>query len=333
MKGVLPIIKRKSGCDYHRIINPMTYLGMDVDNVIKITTPDILKETKVLFFNRTPENPIEKVLKLKFKYGFKIVLDLDDYWELNVTHPLYKTWIEKKMGEEIIKWIPNADAVTVTTARLADKVRPFNKNVHVIPNALPFGDGQFNDERYESTFTRFIYTGGESHIRDIDILKLPFSRLTGVEDAKFILAGYNPNNPKVWDKMDRVFRITKKSELREYQPLDCYMDLYKEADISIVPLESNIFTPYKSNLKVLEAGCKNIPVICSNVPPYSDEPNKDVIMYASNTREWVHWITYCYKNKQFVNEKGLELGEYVRKNYDLRKINEYRKQLFENLMS
>lgn len=333
MKGILPMIKRKSGCDYHRIINPIIYLGMDPNSFVKITTPEILKETKLFLFNRVPENSFEKVLQYKYKYGFKIVQDLDDYWELNVNHPLYKTWIEKKMGEEIFRWLPNADAVTVTTSRLADKVRPYNKNVHVIPNALPFGDGQFNDTRTESTFTRFIYTGGESHIRDVDLLKIPFSKVANLPNSKFILAGYSPNNPKVWDKMERVFALTKQHECKNYQPLDSYMNLYSDSDVSIVPLEYNIFTPYKSNLKVIEAGCKNIPVICSNVSPYSDEPNKDPILYATNTRDWVHWITYCSKNKQFVNEKGLELGEYVRKNYDLRKVNEYRKQLFEHLMS
>jgi len=335
MTGLLPIIKHNSGCDYHRIIQPLKYFGFDFNSLSKITTPEILQNTKLLFFNRSPDNPFEKIIQYRKKYGFKICLDLDDFWELNTNHPLRPTWIKNKMGEEIQKWILNADAITCTTSRLADKIRQYNKfaDVHVIPNGLPFDEGQFTKNRTESDFTRFIYTGSESHVWDVQILRMPFTKLNNLPNSKFILAGYSPKNPLVWNKMKSVFRLTRNYEIKNHLALQFYMNTYIDSDISIVPLEENIFTPYKSNLKVLEAGCKNIPIICSNVPPYLDEPNKDIIMYANNTREWVHWIKYCSENKQFVNEKGSELGEYVRKNYDLRKINEYRTQLFENLMS
>jgi glycosyltransferase involved in cell wall biosynthesis len=336
MTGVLPIIKHNSGCDYHRIINPMMNLGFDVMSVPKKSSEELMRETKILFFNRGPENPADKVLEYRKKYGFKIVLDLDDYWELNINHPMYKTWITNKLGEDIFGWVKNADAITCTTARLADKIIPHNKNVHIIPNALPYGEGQFNSIHSESNFTRFIYTGGESHVRDIDILKIPFSKLINVPNAQFILAGYSSRNTAIWDKMERSFTVNgkiKNYERREFKPLDSYMNLYTNSDVLLIPLEYNIFTPYKSNIKFLEAGCKYMPVICSNVPPYSDEPNKDIAMYAGNVREWVHWITYCYKNPNFVKEKGQQMGEYVRKHFDLTKVNEYRTQLFNHLMS
>ena len=331
MKGILPIVKN-SGCDYHRINMPLKYLGLDTTTIPKKSTADLLKETKLLLFNRIPENPMEKVLQYKFKYGFKIVQDMDDYWELNVNHPMYITWRNSKMQEEIFKWIPNADAVTVTTARLADKVRPYNKNVHIIPNGLPFDDDQFTSTRTESELTRFIYAGGDSHVRDVDVLRYPFTKVKNLSKAKFILAGYNDRNIPVWEKMQRVFALTNDYGVLPWQPILKYMKVYENADVSLAPLESNIFTPYKSNLKILEAGCKNIPIICSNVPPYSDEPIKSGVRYANNTKDWVYWINYFYKNPSFAYAIGHELGEYVRTKYDLRKINEYRKQLYEKLM-
>jgi glycosyltransferase involved in cell wall biosynthesis len=334
MKGVLPIIKHYSGCDYHRIINPMKNLGFDIESIPKKTTEDLLKETKILFFNRSPENDFDKVLIYQKRYGFKIVLDLDDYWQLNVNHPLYSTWIENKMGENIVRWLKVATAVIVTTSRLADKVRQFNSNVHVIPNALPFGEGQFTDYKSESPFTRFIYTGGESHVWDVNLLRTAMSKVNNLSNAQFVLAGYSSKNPKVWMRMESVFKQAKNYERRDSQPLDSYMNLYNDADVTIVPLEGNVFTPYKSNIKFLEAGCKNMPVICSNTPPYSDEPvYLEGIRYAKNTREWLNWFKYYHDNPSARIENGLELGEYVRTNYDLTKINEYRIQLFNHLMS
>lgn len=333
MQGVLPIIKHFSGCDYHRIINPCQYMGFDIESIPKKSTDELLKDTKILFFNRSPDNDFDKVMYFKKKHGFKLVLDLDDYWELNINHPLYPAWIKNKMGEEIIQWMKVAEAVTVTTSRLADKVKTYNPNVFVIPNALPFDEGQFNNQRSESHFTRFIYTGGESHVWDVGLLRTAMRKVNHFSKSKFILSGYQPNNPKIWTKMESVFKPAKNYERRNFQLLHNYMDVYTDADVCIIPLESNIFTPYKSNIKFLEAGCKNMPVICSLTPPYSDEPNKDMVMYASNTHEWLHWFKYCQDNPNYVKEEGLRLGEYVREFYDLRKVNELRKQLFEYLMN
>lgn len=334
-KGILPVIKRNSGCDYHRIIQPLKSMGMDLDNPPPRSTDELLKETKIFIFNRVPENNFDQVLKLKKQHGFKIVQDLDDYWELNVKHPLYNTWIKNKMGEEIILWMKNADAVTVTTSRLADKVKQYNKNVHVIPNGLPFDQGQFNSTKTKCRLNvSYIFTGGESHLWDIQILKAPLSKLCNRElpSAWFMLGSYS--DKPIWKKMESAFNVggrLKNYEKIYHKPLDSYMDTYNEADVSLVPLEYNIFTPYKSNIKFLEAGCKNMPVICSNTPPYSDEPNKRLVMYASNAREWFYHIKYCHDNPDFIIESGWELGEHVREKYELTKINELRQQLFDYL--
>lgn len=330
MDGVLPIIKHHSGCDYHRIINPMIHLGFDIKNQPQQSNPNVLKETKVLFFNRTPEQDYDKVIHFKKKYGFKLVVDLDDSWELNILHPSYAVFNKKE--DEAVKWIKASDAVIVTTARLADKVRDLNKNVHVIPNGLPFGKGQFNDLKSESNQLRFIYTGAESHVFDVQLLKYPIEKVRNQKQMQFILAGYQDKNPQIWNRIESVFKKHPNYERRSFLPLDKYMNTYIDSDVSLVPLEHNNFTQFKSNLKILEAGCKYIPVICSDVPPYSDEPNREVITFAKNTGDWVKAMTYFYNNPNAVKDKGEILGEYVRKHYDLIKVNEYRKQLFEHLM-
>ena len=111
------------------------------------------------------------------------------------------------------------------------------------------------------------------------------------------------------------------------------MNLYNNADVSLIPLERNVFTAFKSNLKILEAGCKNIPAICSFVPPYSDEPRGNVLLFAKNAREWYDHIKYCIKNPTFVKESGIQLGEYVRENYDLTKWNIVRRQIIDSLIN
>lgn len=340
MTGVLPIIRKNNGCDYHRVYLPMKYLGYDFKEFMEGGKVRTFDGVQIILFNRLPLDPIEQIIFNKNRHGIKMVLDLDDWWELNSNHLLYASFKKSKMAEKIITLIKNADHVICTTSRLADKIRPYTDAISVIPNALPFGDDQFTEHRNPDNMTRFIYAGGSTHQWDLRILTNPFKKLIAERldtEAKFALAGYSDvtqASKAVWNDMERKFTVF--DSLRNYSrkyglPVDEYMKLYENSDVSLVPLEDNIFTPFKSNLKILEAGCKNMPVIVSDVPPYSDEANKDVLMTARNTREWYDNLRFCIKNPNFVKEKGLELGEYVRKNYDLRKVNVWRQQLFDYL--
>lgn len=339
VKSIVPILNKNSGCDYHRIFLPYSYLGVDFKKLDGMRFEDIAKDTRLLVFNRTAKQSLLPYLYYKNKHGFKILVDLDDYWELYYKHELNKEWVKQKMGEQIILSLKNADAVTVTTSLLADKVKQYNKNVHVIPNALPFGDDQFNSDKNPSDKLRFIYAGGSSHLHDLKELSVPFQKVNNnpniIDNCTFTLAGIPLNPPKEWQRIENCFTLNGK--LKSYnkitvKKLSEYMDVYKDGDICLVPLEGNPFNARKSNLKIIESGCKYNPVICSDVSPYADEPNRDIIMFAKNTREWYEHIKYCVENPHFVHEKGQQLGEYVRQNYDLRKINQYREQLIENLI-
>lgn len=344
IQGITPIVKTNSGCDYHRIVLPMKCMGFDMDEFTKKNETDpkqIWKETKVLYFNRDIPNTIEKIKNEKKKYGFKLLMDLDDYWILNHDHTMYKMWNKNKIGEKIVSLLKIADAVTTTTTRLADKVKEINKNVHVIPNGIPFGYEQFNDKKiYNDKKIRFVYTGSATHLEDVALLRSPLSKINSIPllNAEFTLVGYTeatPESKRIWKKMESVFNpFTKKFTYcrKSMLPIDEYMDCYSEADVVLVPLIYNIFNPYKSNLKILEAGCKNLPAIVSSVPPYiDDDVLSDAIMWASSGKDWINHIQYCCENPNFVTEEGLALGQTVRAYYDLFKINEYRQQLFDNL--
>lgn len=64
----------------------------------------------------------------------------------------------------------------------------------------------------------------------------------------------------------------KLGDTRRFLPVTEYMNFYNDADCSIVPLRATKFNSMKSNLKLLEAASKKIPVIGSNVEPYLNSP-------------------------------------------------------------
>lgn len=89
-----------------------------------------------------------------------------------------------------------ADIVIVTTELLAVEVRPFNKKVVIIPNALPFDKGQFT-KNIESNKTPMVYACGASHRLDMELIR-------GIEHRGLTLAGYQSGNPE-WIKVKISF--------------------------------------------------------------------------------------------------------------------------------
>lgn len=333
---IISLVNPHSGCDYHRIKLPLTYLHKH-GHVTGVTpgqsVEDSLKECNILFYNRTPYNVLlDDILRWREQYGFKIVVDIDDYWKLYPGHYMETIWKIQDLEQQIIRSLSIADAVTCTVDRLYDKVLAYNSNVHVVPNGLPFDDLQFTAARTTSDRMRFIYAGGGSHFWDLFMIRNSIARLSRDNfEGEIVLAGIAAVN--IYDRMVDVMSDRgrmKNFRSLQYLPLDSYMDLYKEGDVALAPLAKNIFNSHKSNLKVLEAGCKNIPIIVSNNGPYQDE--NPLTMRVDTPAEWYKWIRFCQNNPSFVADNGEQLGEYVRHNYNLRLMNYLRLEAFNSVL-
>lgn len=335
LKNVLTVNKPGSGCDYHRIFLPYREL-VDFEKL-----PASYADAAVVVMNRTSIEGHDALAAAKRKHGFKVILDLDDYWNLYPHHHDYVAWINGMIPKAITKHIQLADVITVTNQQLADevlKLRP-EATVEIIPNALPFDQDQFTDEREEADTFRFFYAGGSTHAFDIGVLREPIREMNSTQTGhEFILAGYrsSPDNIKdQWDNMMRVFYPNMDPSawpIRKGRLLSKYMELYKEADVVLVPLEDNQFNRCKSNLKVLEAGCKRVPVIASCVLPYYNELDKPYLSYAESPRSWYELMRLMMRNPNYVRDQGEALGEHVRKHYDLKKVNEHRRQIVQSLL-
>jgi hypothetical protein len=105
------------------------------------------------------------------------------------------------------------------------------------------------------------------------------------------------------------------------------MNFYNDADCTIVPLMETTFNSMKSNLKLLEAACKKIPAIVSNVHPYKGAP----ILSVDKQTDWFKQIKKVTQDAIYRQEKGLELHEWAIQNFDLIKVNEKRKQLYASI--
>lgn len=331
----LAINTENSGCSYHRILLPFLYGGKYVADFASNNIDERLKEADIVVFNRDfPVGGLPHLKKLKDKYGFKVCLDLDDYWRLYPSHFLYDYYKYHNIEQTIRDNIKFADVVTVTTERLAEKVRQLNENVHVIPNALPYGHGQFAKPAGLPTRKQFnfIYAGQKSHLHDIktiknDLLEVSRNHL----DAWFTLAGYDEGRDGVWKKIEDAF--TSDGKLRNYtrinnMPLEAYLNVLRGADAVVVPLQENEFNSCKSNLKILEAGVYALPVICQNTAPYSDCDAP--VYFAETSADWKYYMEQLLSDRFAAMTKGREVQDWCRRNHDLAPWNEKRFQILKN---
>ena len=322
------LIYDNSGPKYHRCILPIVYMpGVEFVNS-QILTEELCDGIDILFFNRIITNhTIESVLRLRDKYGFKIVVDFDDDWHLTPDHYLYNIYQETKASEIMQQWVVESDAVTVTHDRLAQKVYPLNKNVHVLPNAIP-KEGQFLAKKIPSDVTRLFWAGGVTHAKDIELLRGPVQRFSGLP-VQMVMGGYSKNSTE-HQRMASAYTNGGKlpHDLIESLPVNDYYYAYSKCDIALIPLKDTVFNQNKSNLKILEAANVGANVIVSNVHPYKDFPH---VNYVDTASDWFKWVKWLLGNKEAAIEQSILLQNYVDETFNFGKINKKRYEIFESL--
>lgn len=327
------IIYDHSAPKYHRLLLPMVYMpGIEIVSTHQITEA-LCQDIDILYFNRLiPGCAIAQVLAWRKAYGFKIVVDFDDHWNLEKDHYLYEAYQQQKLPLFMIAWLDEADAVTVTHERLANDVMPVNQNVHVLPNAIP-KEGQFLAQRQPKPrirvgenpveLTRLFWAGGLTHQKDIGLLRYPVRSFKDLP-IQMVMGGYSKTS--VYHKMRNDFTNYGKlpHELLEALPVNDYYYMYSKCDIALIPLTESTFNSHKSNLKILEAANIGANVVVSNVHPYKDVP---FVNYVDTPDDWRRHVKWILDNPAAAQEQALNLQQYCDERFNFTKINKTRKEI------
>ena len=328
---ILAITSKFSGVGYHRIMLPLVHMQKDYCLITDTLSEEIVaKGWDIFLMNRfLADINIQDIIDWRKKYGFKLVVDNDDFWQLDPTHVLYHRYEANGITDRILQYIKIADLNTCTHERLAEAIYQYNPNVEILPNALPYGEEQFLDNKIESDKLRLFWAGSGTHEKDLKILKEPLKRLIG-KNVKMILAGYNESEGDIWNYMAYYFSAGRKLDTHIYRYTDVtrYMAAYADSDVSLIPLVESKFNGMKSNLKVLETAAKKNPAIVSNVHPYKDLP----VLYVNKQSDWNKHINSLLRDDQMRIGLGQELFDYCSKHYNFKEINSKRNSIYSKLL-
>ena len=154
---------------------------------------DIIHFHKGLF-NDEGQKIFHNALRYFKEHNIVTVMDIDDNWDVGQFHPLYLSNKAIKAPEKITTNFTLVDYVTTTTEIYAKKIRKWNKNVVIFPNAIDPDEEQYQPIKYPSDRIRFGFVMGSSHERDMEQMMGLTEKLVGLglkDKIQIVLCGYD----------------------------------------------------------------------------------------------------------------------------------------------
>jgi len=128
--------------------------------------------------------------------------------------------------------------------------------------------------------------------------------------------------------------------------ISTYATNYNLFDVSLAPLEENIFNKVKSQLKVIEAGFHKKALIAQNYGPYQIDLNHVIkfggefdtsanailVDSTKNHKDWFGAIKKLVNNPEMITSLQNNLFDTVKDTYSINKVTEKRRELYLNLV-
>jgi glycosyltransferase involved in cell wall biosynthesis len=186
---------------------------------------------------------------------------------------------------------------------------------------MTMGNKILKDDPNRSMWGKFesIFTNNYKWIKNSDYLKW----LNEYTDITRDLYGYN---------------IDFKNEFyqrRWTKPILLYGTMYNEADVALAPLKSSLFNNMKSQLKIIEAGIHNMPIIASKTNPYIIDVidgKHGFLIDENNINGWYEKIKYFSENKNAVIDMGHELNDLIKSKYIISVVNKKRADFLKSIV-
>ena len=201
---------------------------VDIDYNPQIENDNYWKKYQIVHAHRSIGQDYDKVPALITKLksmGIIVIVDLDDYWLPTMEHPIHSIIVQNKIHEKIVANLKVASCVTTTTTLFANEIRKYNKNVHILPNAINPDEPQFKEPTLKSDKIRIGWLGGSSHLHDLKLLD-GFISKNGEDfnkNIQYVLCGFDTRG-----SVTEINKETGKQTRRDILPHETVWARYEE---------------------------------------------------------------------------------------------------------
>ncbi len=255
--------------------------------------------------------------KRAFRSGAYVIFDFDDSIWLADTSPGNKKWEWIKKPEKFFKNVAYAHCVIAGNIYLADKARPYNKNVVIIPTTI---NTEWHVPKIELRNKKSITIGWSGSISTVKHFELLVPVLLKLQEKypgqlKFKVIGDKNYKQPLFNV--EAIEWTENTEVNELNALD----------IGLMPLPDDAWANGKCGLKGLSYMACGVPVIMSAVGV-----NKDIIKNGSNgflvntNEEWSLALSKLIESPELRTDAGNKGRETVVNSYS---VNAYKNAYLE----
>lgn len=280
---ILVVPSDRTGVSYFRSTKPNLHLEklypdefhVDIEYEPRLNDDAWLKQYDIIHYHRTlgayeQMGPLLEKLKAM---GIVTIMDLDDYWLPDRTHPAYHIIKNKDLDTKIKDNLRVAENITTTTQIFANEIKKLNKNVVVIPNAIDPTEKQYVPNPTKSDRIRIGWLGGSSHLHDLKLLNGMVSKLKGdglLDKIQFVVCGFD-----IRGKVSMINKDTGETTQRDIKPEET---VWVEYEKIFTHNYTTISQEYKEHLNRFTTeefeGVEN--------EPYRRVWTKPITTYASN---------------------------------------------------
>jgi len=264
----------------------------------------LLDASDVLVICRAPyDHWLNELITRARNKGGLVIFDVDDLvFDSNYAELIIRTLDQDFTKPSILEWwfayigrigatLRLCDRVIVTNKFIAERARQVGPgDVRVVPNFLNQEQLEISNRILQakriSGFARDgrihlgYFSGTPSHNRDFEIVSGTLRRLLD-EDRRL--------HVRVVGFLDLKGQLARHQDRIEHYPLQDFVNLQRvigSTEINLVPLQDNIFTQCKSELKYFEAGIVGTVTVATPTLAYRGAICDGVNGWLANEHEW-----------------------------------------------
>lgn len=309
-------------CTLYRVIYPLQYLQTEISMHWAVRTegrrlridPEAIDSTDLIVVQRLfPCNLTAPIVEKIMTSGKPVIYETDDLvTDIPLDNPFHGYLKDNR--HFLLDFISRVNAVTVSTAPLAEAFSGYSKNIYVLPNLINEALWPKRLRPKDNNAIVIGFTGTPTHHKDLAFIENALIRIAEKHGSRvsFVFMGC------VTDRLRWLpgFRyVDFKPTYEEYTRLLPSLGI----DIAVAPLLDFSFNRCKSNVKWLEYSLCGIPGVYSDLPPYqaSIRHGQTGMLAAEDTDAWFESLDYLIGNTEARVGMAEEARAEVLKNYTL----------------
>jgi glycosyltransferase involved in cell wall biosynthesis len=304
-----------------RIVGPLQQAGLRLihGNELDLVYPERVSLGDVILIQRDfPRftHQYQEILTRARAEGKPVIYEIDDLLlELPEDHPDRPIYYYTPVLFPMLRAIVEADAVTTTTPALLAYLRPFNDNVHLLPNFLDDRLWTIKTPVVKDQYSPVVlgYMGSTSHKPDLEQILPVLIQLVDRYKENLILRFWGGEPPPPIRDFPNVEWVPM--SLPDYPKFVSEFSK-QESDIFIAPLKDTFFNQCKSPIKFLEYSAMAVPGVYSNILPYQEVVNHGENGFlAEQTEEWEAYLRELIESSALRYSMGLKAQQSVREKW------------------